>query len=214
MSHYHEATILDVNLTDGSWNFWKLPVDIHRLYPGGAALGMYLGLQDIPDGLDPLSPNNILIFSVTNHIGMNERDKEGLIVTTKSPLTGTISDTKILGTISGDLKSNGYDAVIVRGESGNPVYLYISGTQISLRRADMAWGMVTGEAEKEIKSDLNDQSIEMALIGPAGENLIKYARVISPSSRVNGQNGAGAVMGAKRLKAMVVKKSIPSNETA
>ena len=206
MNVFPDATILEVNLTEGTISTRTLPGDIYRLYPGGSTLGLYLALQEMEPNVDPLAPENLLIFSVSVLTGLPISGQSRLVITTKSPLTGTIGDSQSGGFFPAHLKINGYDAIVFRGKAEKPVYLYIDGDQVSLRDATGAWGKVTGEAEKILKEDLQDENVEIAQIGPAGENLVKYASVMNMSNRANGRNGTGAVMGSKHLKAVVVKK--------
>lgn len=206
MSVFPDAKILDVNLSEGSIESRTLPGEIYRLYPGGSSLGLYLAMQEMGQGIEPLSPDNLLIFSVSVLTGLPISGQSRLAITTKSPLTGTIGDSQSGGFFPAHLKINGYDAILFRGKSEKPVYLHINGEEVTLRDAAAMWGKVTGEAEKLIKEDLGDDQVEIAQIGPAGENLVKYASVMNMSNRANGRNGTGAVMGSKNLKAVVVKK--------
>jgi aldehyde:ferredoxin oxidoreductase len=206
MSVFPDAKILDVNLSKSTIESRNLPGNIYRLYPGGSSLGLYLALQEMGQGVDPLSPDNLLIFSVSVLTGLPISGQSRLNITTKSPLTGTIGDSQSGGFFPAQLKINGYDAVVFRGKAEKPMYLYIDGETVNLRDASGIWGMVTGEAEKVIKKELEDNQVEIAQIGPAGENLVKYASIMNMSNRANGRNGTGAVMGSKNLKAVVVKK--------
>ena len=206
MNAFPDAVILDVDLSLGKMTTNRLPGEIYRLYPGGSSLGLYLVLQEVTAGIEPLSPDNLLIFSVSSLTGLPVSSHSRLVITTKSPLTGTIGDSQSGGFFPAQMKNNGYDAIIFRGKSNSPVYLYIDGENVSLHDASFVWGKVTGEAEKLIKQELNDEQLEIAQIGPAGENMVKYACVVNMSNRANGRNGTGAVMGSKNLKAVVIKK--------
>lgn len=206
MSVFPDAKILDIDLSSGSIKTKSLSGEIYRLYPGGSSLGLYLALQEMGAGINPLSPDNMLIFSVSVLTGLPISGQSRLTVTTKSPLTGTIGDSQSGGFFPAQLKINGYDAIIFRGKSDKPVYLYIDGETVELKDASSIWGKVTGEAEKMIKQELDDDQLEIAQIGPAGENMVKYASIMNMSNRANGRNGTGAVMGSKQLKAVVVKK--------
>ncbi len=104
------------------------------------------------------------------------------------------------------MKANGLDAVIFRGKSETPVYVYINGDQVEIKDAKNVWGKVTRDAEEVIKKEIGDDKLEIAQIGPAGEKLVRYACILNDSTRANGRNGVGAVMGSKNLKAMVVHK--------
>ena len=206
MTNFPDAKILDVDLSSQLITKRTLPGEVYRLYPGGSALGLYLLLQDMEAGVDPLSPDNMLAFTVSPLLGLPISGMNRLVITTKSPLTGAIGDSQAGGFLPVHLKTNGWDAVLFRGRAEHPVYLYIDGDKVELRDAAKAWGKVTGEAEKAIREDLGRSDNAIAQIGPAGENLVKYACVINMCNRANGRTGTGAVMGSKNLKALVVQK--------
>lgn len=207
MNMFPDARILEVNLYEGKTETRIIPGEIYRQYPGGSALGVYLLLQDMKPGIEALSPENMLVFSVSALTALPISGISRLTVTAKSPLTGTIGDSQSGGFFPANFKANGWDAVVFRGRSEKPVYLYIDGENIEIRDAEKLWGKVTGEAERIIMEELGSKDIEIAQIGPAGENLIRYACIISMCNRANGRNGMGAVMGSKNLKAVVVKKA-------
>jgi len=208
VSLFPDAKILDIDLTSGQVIKKTVPGNIFRLYPGGSALGLYLILQDMPAKVDPLAPENMLVFSVAPFTGLNISGLSRMVVTTKSPLTGTIGDSQGGGFFPVYLKGNGYDAVVFRGKSPKPVYVYVNEDQVEIRDASKMWGKVTGDAEALLRENLGDDKVEIAQIGPAGENLVSYASIINHCNRANGRNGTGAVMGSKNLKALVVKKII------
>lgn len=201
-----EARILYINLKSCTAEVKILPAEIYRKYPGGSALGMYFLLKEMKPGVDPLSEDNLLIFSVSPLTGLPISGQSRMTVTTKSPLTGTAGDSQVGGFIPAHIKANGYDSIIFRGKSEKPVYVYIDKDKIEFRDAKNLWGKVTGEAERIIKQELNEERIEASIIGPGGENLLRMASIIHMRSRANGRNGVGAVMGSKNLKALVVKK--------
>lgn len=209
MVAFPDAKILDVDLTHHKVSTRTVEGETYRLYPGGSALGLYLMLQEIGVGIEPLSPENMLIFSVAPITGLPISGQSRMVVTTKSPLSGGIGDSQAGGFFPVHLKANGYDAVVFRGRSPNPVYLYIDGERIELRDAQNLWGRITGETEELIKEELGEKNLEIAQIGPAGENLVRYACIINMCNRANGRTGTGAVMGSKHLKAVVVKKARP-----
>lgn len=205
-NQFPDARILRVDLTNKEIKVDILPGEIYRLYPGGSALGLYLAMQDIKPGIDPLSQDNILVFSVSALTGLPISGISRMNVTAKSPLTGTIGDSQAGGFFPVHLKSNGYDAIVFNGKSDKPVYLYINGDKVELKDAVNIWGKVTGDSEKLIRKELDRDDVEIAQIGPGGENLVKYACIINMCNRANGRNGMGAVMGSKNLKAVVVTK--------
>lgn len=209
MKAFPDAKILDINLTNQTYEVKTLAGDIYRKYPGGSALGMYLMLKEMKPGIDPLGPENLLIFSVSPLTGLPISGQSRMVVTTKSPLTGGAGDSQSGGFIPAHVKANGYDSIMFRGKAQEPVYVYINKDKVEFKNAKNVWGQVTGEAEKIIKEELGEDRIEIAQIGPAGENLVKYASIMNMSNRANGRNGVGAVMGSKNLKALVVKKQRP-----
>jgi len=116
MSEFPEARILDVDLNNGKIEKRTLPADTYRLYPGGSALGLYLLLQDMPAGVDPLSPGNILVMAVSPLTGLPISGLSRMTITTKSPLTGAIGDSQAGGFFPADLKANGWDASFSGGD--------------------------------------------------------------------------------------------------
>lgn len=207
MNLFPDARILEVDLINKTAVTKILPGEIYRLYPGGSALAVYLLLQELKPGIDPLSPENALVFSVSPLTGLPISGISRLTVAAKSPLTGTIGDSQSGGFFPAHFKANGWDAVVFRGKAAAPVYLYIDGDKVEFRDAKNIWGRVTGEAEAIIREELETKDIEIAQIGPAGENLVKYACIINMCNRANGRSGMGAVMGSKNLKAVVLKKA-------
>lgn len=200
------AKILKVDLTTGTITNEILDGATYRKYPGGSALGMYLMLKNMDPSVDPLSAENVMIFTVSPLTGLPISGNSRMNATFKSPLTGTAGDSQVGGYIPAALAANGYDGVVITGRSEKPVYLYINKDEVELKDASKYWGMITGDAEKSIYEDLGNTKLESSIIGPAGENLVKYANIMHMRSRANGRNGGGAVMGSKNLKAMVVHK--------
>ncbi len=204
-----KGKILFVNLTTKSTKTEILDEETYRKYPGGSALGMYLMLKNMDPKVDAYSPENLLIFSVSPLTGIPISGQSRMNVTTKSPLTGTCGDSQVGGYIPAALKGNGYDAVVISGISETPTYLYINEEHVELRDASNLWGKITGDTEDGIAEDLGHNKFEASVIGPGGENLVKYAAIMHQRSRANGRNGVGAVMGSKKLKAFVVQKKPP-----
>ncbi|WP_326907626.1 aldehyde ferredoxin oxidoreductase family protein [Sedimentibacter sp. MB31-C6] len=205
-NQFPDAKVLEVDLFSHNVKLKTLPGEIYRHYPGGSALGLYLAIQSIKTGIDPLSHENVLVFSVSALTGLPISGISRLNVTAKSPLTGTMGDSQAGGYFPAYLKGNGYDAIVIKGKAEKPVYLYIDGDKVELKDAHNIWGKVTGESEKIIKAELEREDVEIAQIGQGGENLVKFACIINMCNRANGRNGMGAVMGSKNLKAVVVSK--------
>ncbi|GAI22432.1 unnamed protein product, partial [marine sediment metagenome] len=123
----------------------------------------------------------------------------------KSPLTGGYAKSEVGGFWGAELKHAGYDAIIVEGKAENPVYLWIHDGEVSIRDASHLWGMKTKETEQTIRTELGDSLIRVAGIGPAGENLVRFACVMNGLKDAAGRGGMGAVMGSKNLKAIAVR---------
>lgn len=206
------ASILYVDLSVKSVSTETLSADIYRKYPGGSALGMYLLFKEMGSktGVDPLSPENPLIFSVSPLTGIPISGQSRMNVTAKSPLTGTAGDSQVGGYIPAHIKGNGYDAIVIKGKSDTPAYLFIDKETVEIKDASPMWGMVTGDAEDFLIKDLGTDKIESSIIGPAGENQVLFSSIMHQRSRANGRNGLGAVMGSKNFKALVVKKQPPA----
>lgn len=206
MSLFPEARILEVDLSQGSMKTRIISGETYRLYPGGSALGLYLTVGEIPVATDALSAGNLLAFTVSPLTGLPISGISRLCVTAKSPLTGAMGDSQAGGFIASHLKNSGWDGILFRGKAPDPVYLYINGSEVSIRSAKGMWGKITGESEDLIRQDLGVDDVEIAQIGPAGERLVRYGAIINRCSRANGRTGMGAVMGSKNLKAVVVRK--------
>ncbi|MDI6824549.1 MAG: aldehyde ferredoxin oxidoreductase family protein [Bacillota bacterium] len=202
--------ILRVNLTDRTSKEEAVPVSMARDFLGGAGFGIKLLFDEVPAGTDPLGPGNKLIFSVGPLSGTSVPCASRMAVIARSPLTGAVGMCLSGGFFPAELKFAGYDALIVEGKCEKPMFVWIDGQKVSFRSADKYWGTTTGDCQSLIKDDLQDQSIRVACIGPAGEAQSKMAAIIN-ERHAAGRKGLGAVMGAKNLKAIAVRgrKAVP-----
>lgn len=200
-----------VNLSTGEIKVESWDEEIAKKWLGSRGLGIYLLLKEMDPSVDPLSPDNKLIIAAGPLSGTSAPTGGRYNVITKSPLTGYITFANSGGYFGAELKKAGYDAVVIEGASEKPVYLYINDDHIELKDASHLWGKTTGETESIIRTELNDKNIRIAEIGPAGENLVKFAAVMNDEHRAAGRGGPGAVMGSKKLKAIAVKgtKTVP-----
>ncbi|MGQ9553598.1 MAG: aldehyde ferredoxin oxidoreductase family protein [Anaerolineae bacterium] len=205
MPYGYIGRILHVNLSTGALTVEQPSETFYRTYMGGSALNLYYILNEVPAGADPFGPENVLAVSVGVLTGAPISGQSRVMVNAKSPLTGAIGDAQGGGFWPAELKRAGFDAVIIRGQSPKPVYLWLHDGEAELRDASHLWGKVTGEAEKAIRQELGDERIEVLQIGPAGENLVRFAAIMNMSNRAAGRTGMGAVMGSKRLKAIAVR---------
>jgi aldehyde:ferredoxin oxidoreductase len=182
--------------------------DVYRLLAGGRALIAYLLLRDLPTHCDALGPDNLLIFAPGilqgSHLPGTGRHSVG----GKSPLTGVLGSSEAGGFWGVEFKRTGYDALVVHGQAKTPVYLWIHEGEVEIRPAGDLWGQQTAPAHAAICSELGDQKIHIAQIGPAGENQVLYSSIMHDINRAAGRNGLGAVMGSKKLKAVVVRGSM------
>ncbi|MDX1612943.1 MAG: aldehyde ferredoxin oxidoreductase family protein [Candidatus Promineifilaceae bacterium] len=200
--------IAHVDLTSGESWIEQPSDDFYRLLVGGRAVVAYLLLRDLPPGTDPLSPDNLLIFAPGIMQGTNLPGSGRHGVGGKSPLTGAIASSEAGGWWGHEFKRAGFDVLVVRGRAESPVYLWIKDGEIEIRPADHLWGQLTHPVEETIRAELEDQRVRVAQIGPAGENQVKYAAIMHDVNRAAGRNGLGALMGAKRLKAVAVRGTV------
>jgi aldehyde:ferredoxin oxidoreductase len=205
MSFGYHGKILHVNLTKGEVTIEKPEQSFYRQYMGGSALGLYYLLKQTPARVDSLSPENTLVFALSVLTGTPISGQSRLTVLAKSPLTGCIGDSQSGGFFPAELKFSGFDAIVIKGRSERPVYLWIHDGEAEIKPAEHVWGSTTGQTEEKLKEELGDNKIQIAQCGPAGERLVRFAAIINMANRANGRTGMGAVMGSKHLKAVAVR---------
>jgi aldehyde:ferredoxin oxidoreductase len=195
--------ILKINLKTKTFKEETVPDSVYETYLGGKGLGTYLLMKENPIGVDPLSPDNKLIFCtgpITN-TRIYGSCRHGVF--TKSPLTGIYSESYSGGKVAEPMSRTGYDAVILEEASDQPVWIEISEQKVLFHDAKDLWGKDTYAAEDEVIKRTNQKAAGALVIGPAGENLVKYAVIENDYWRSLGRTGVGAVMGSKKLKAIV-----------
>lgn len=203
------ATVFHVDLTKGRVETTTIPEDVYRKYPGGSALAAYLVMQRIPRGADPLGPDNVLAMAVSPLTGLAISGQSRMTACARSPLTGAIGDSQCGGFFPAEMRSAGADAIVFTGQSPEPVYLWLHDGQAELRPAKHLWGKVTADVDRLLRDEVGDPKAEVAQIGPAGESRVRFAAIMNMVNRANGRTGMGAVMGSKRLKAVVVRGTTP-----
>jgi aldehyde:ferredoxin oxidoreductase len=201
----YTGKILRVNLSNKNISVEKPDEKFYRQYFGGTALIAYYLLKELRPGVDPLGPDNKLIFSAGVITGIPCACSGRSGVGSKSPLTGGWGDSQAGGFWPAELKRAGWDAIIIEGVSESPVYLWINGDKVEIQDASHFWGKATYEVEKQIQNELGDKRIRVAQIGPAGEKLVRIAAIANDINHYYGRNGHGAVMGSKKLKAIAVR---------
>jgi len=201
--------ILHVNLTARTTWIEEPGDPFFRRYGGGRGFIAHYLLKYVPKGADPLGPDNVLVFAPGVLTGAPVPGAGRHSVGAKSPLTGGFGESESGGFWGAELKRAGWDAVVVHGVSATPVYLWINEGAVQFRDASHLWGKITGEVQDAILAELGDPRARVAQIGPAGENLVRFAVIANELNEVAGRTGMGAVMGSKRLKAIAVRGKTP-----
>lgn len=203
MYGYH-GRIIHVDLSSRSTRIEEPGEAFFRIYAGGGLLGVYYLLKETQPGIDPLSPDNLLIFSNSVIAGYPAAGLVRYIVTAKSPLTNGIGETRCEGPWAVSLKRSGYDAIIFHGAAETPTGMMIDGGDVSFFEATDLWGKTVGESTDALEAKFG-KDIDVAAIGNAGENLVRFASIVSSRTHQAQRMGLGAVMGAKKLKAIVLR---------
>ncbi len=212
MLYGYTGKILHVDLTSGSISVEEPPEELYRTYMGGSALGLYYLLKNTPPGADPYGPENTLAFMLAGITGAPIAGQSRATVVAKSPLSGGVGDSQAGGFWPAELKFAGFDGIVIQGSSSKPVYLWINQGEVELRDASHLWGKTTNEVDEMLVEELGDKRIQITQVGPSGEKLVRFAAILNMATRAHGRTGMGAVMGSKKLKAIVVrggKKKLP-----
>lgn len=199
-----------VDLSAGVVSYRGLNEDDARKYIGGRGLGVKYVLDNGPE-VEPFSEENIICIMTGPVTGSRSSMSGRLAVVTKSPLTGTVTDSHIGGWTAARLKWAGIDNIILSGKSDKPVYLYIEDGKAELRDASDLWGLGTRGAIKVLQDKYGQDDLSVMTIGQAGENTVRFAAFINEHDRAAGRGGTGAVAGYKKLKAIVIKASQKGN---
>ncbi len=195
--------ILDIDLGTLSYTTYPLDMEMAHQFIGGRGLGARLLWDLVGPEVDPLSPENVLIFTNGPLTGTGYQTSNRFSVTTKSPLTGTVLDANSGGFWGMQFKKTGYDVMIVRGKAEKPVWIEIKNGEILFHDASDLWGMRVFALTQKLGQDNNRRNV--LCIGPAGENLSRIASIMNDRERALARGGPGAVMGSKNLKAIVVE---------
>ena len=197
--------ILEIDLSAGTWKFLPYPDDLLWKFLSGRGFNVqYLYNHMRPDA-DPLGPDNILLISCGVLTGTAAPASPRIHINARSPLTGLLGSSNIGGNFGAKLRSCGIQSLIIRGQSPEPVYLWIDGDKIDIRNARSIWGLDTWETDDYLKNWLGSDKLEIMAIGPAGENGTLFACIMTDRDHAAGRTGMGTVMGSKNLKAIVVK---------
>jgi len=206
--------ILGVDLTEGKIRVEAFPEEWQEAYIGGTGLAAKILYDEVPAGADAFGSENVFVFSVGPFQGGSRVLGSGRFsACAKSPLTGILGESLGGGYNAEEFKKTGFDALVVRGKSSKPVYLWIHDGKVEIKDAAHLWGKADAfQTEDALKKELGDRRVQVAPIGPAAENLVRYAGLICNYGHgCAGRTGMGAVMGSKRLKAIAFRgtKTVP-----
>jgi len=201
----YAGRILRVNLSEESLEITPLTQDLIQNFIGGRSINTKILYSEVPPRIDPFDPKNRVILGAGPLVGTIAPSVGRYNATTKSAITRIFGDSNAGGHWAPELKYAGFDHLVVFGESKQPRYLWISNGKAELRDASRLWGKDTWETTEMIQKELGDPEIQVLCIGPAGENRVRYACLINNLSRAAGRGGTGAVLGAKKLKAIAVR---------
>ncbi|MEW6082320.1 MAG: aldehyde ferredoxin oxidoreductase family protein [Bacillota bacterium] len=201
----YAGKVLRVDLTDRKVSVEETPEELARGFLGGNGFGVRVLWDETGPGVDALDPGNRLVFASGPLSGTTWPGAGRLEVIAKSPLTGIYGDSNSGGFFAPELKYAGFDMVVITGRAEAPVFLSITPRGVEIRDAGHLWSMGARSAEKAIAAQLGDPDVKTCTIGPAGENLVRFASILVSSGRSAGRSGMGAVMGCKNLKAIAVR---------
>jgi len=199
MEGFHNR-ILHVNLSQRSFEEEPIDNEVYSELLGGKGLGTHLLLNNTKAGLDPLSEDNVIIFTTGPTTDTKVFGSSRYGVFTKSPLTGMYCESYAGGNVAEPLSRTGYDAIIIKGASKEPVYLEISNGKVIFHDASHLWGKDTYETEDAIRGEVGVKDAGIVVIGPAGEKLVRFAVIENNYWRSLGRTGPGAVLGSKKVK--------------
>jgi aldehyde:ferredoxin oxidoreductase len=201
----YAGTALWVDLSNSIVRKAPLDYDLARRYLGGRGLAAKVLFDELKRETGPLQPENVLIFATGPLTGVAAPGANRTVIVTKSPQTSFFLDTYAGGNFGPEMKFAGYDMIVVRGRAKSPEYIRIQNDEVSLRDASQLWGKDCWETETLLKQEIMDEDARAAVIGPAGERLVKFACVSTDYFHQFGRGGAGAVMGSKNLKGIIVR---------
>ena len=201
----YAGKILRVDLSGKKTTIEKIDSKFCRKFLGGAGFVAHYLYTEIKLGIDPLGPENKLIFATGPMTGVTIAGNARTCVGAKSPLSGGIIKSEAGGSFGPELKRAGFDAIIVEGKADKPVYLWVEDDKATIKDAGHLWGKETKETEEMLRDELGDEKVELSMIGPGGENMVRFACIMNGLYDAHGRGGSGAVMGSKNLKAIAVK---------
>ena len=200
-----DRKIAYIDLSTGRIETRPIPLEVRKKFLGGRGLDAYLLYNHAPRGCDPLGPDNPLIISGGLLTATCASATARTHIMAKSPLTGMLGSANMGGFFAPEMAWAGFHHLVIRGKAEKPVYIWINNGRIEIRDASGLWGKSTTETQWAIREELGDEDVKSAVIGQAGENLVRYANVMTGIKNAAGRTGMGAVMGSKKLKAVAVR---------
>jgi aldehyde:ferredoxin oxidoreductase len=200
-----DRKIAYIDLTTGDIQTKSIPLDVRRKYLGGRGLDAYLLYNHTTQGCDPIGPDNTLMVSGGLLCATCASATARTHVMAKSPLTGLLGSCNMGGFFAPEMAWAGFHHLVIKGRADHPVYIYIHNGKIEIRDARALWGLSVTEAQWAIRDLLGDQEVKSMVCGPAGENLVRFANVMTGIKNAGGRTGMGCVMGSKNLKAVAAR---------
>jgi aldehyde:ferredoxin oxidoreductase len=200
-----DRKIAYIDLTTGDIQTKAIPLDVRRKFLGGRGLDAYLLYNHTNQGCDPIGPDNTIMVSGGLLCATCASATARTHVMAKSPLTGLLGSCNMGGFFAPEMAWAGFHHLVIKGKAEHPVYIYIHNGKIEIRDARDVWGLSVTEAQWAIREDLGDQEVKSMVCGPAGENLVRFANVMTGIKNAGGRTGMGCVMGSKNLKAVAAR---------
>ncbi|MBT8363819.1 MAG: aldehyde ferredoxin oxidoreductase family protein [Deltaproteobacteria bacterium] len=202
MSYGYTGRILHVDLTNRNIEIEEQDEAFYRSYLGGRGIGYHYLMKMVPPGTDPLASDNILVLATGVMTGSPLAASCRFAAVGKSPLTGTAGESEAAGFFGPELKRAGFDAVVLKGRSETPVYLWVNDGKAEIKDAAPIWKLGAKEVEDAIREDLGSSKIRVAQTGLAGMNRVRFANITNNLGHFNGRGGFGALMGSKNVRAV------------
>lgn len=200
-----------IDLTTGDIEVKPIPLEVRKKFLGGRGLDAYLLYNHTKKGCDPIGPDNTLMVSGGILTATCASATARTHVMAKSPLTGLLGSANMGGFFAPEMAWAGFHHLVIKGKAKHPVYLYIHNGEIEIRDAEGIWGLPVTDAQWAIREDLGDQEVKSMVCGPAGENLVAFANVMTGIKNSGGRSGMGCVMGSKNLKAIAARGTMDIN---
>jgi aldehyde:ferredoxin oxidoreductase len=194
-----------IDLTTGDIETKPIPIEVRKKFLGGRGLDAYLLYNHTEKGCDPVGPDNTLMVSGGILTATCASATARTHVMAKSPLTGLLGSANMGGFFAPEMAWAGFHHLVIKGKAEYPVYIYIHNGEIEIRDARDIWGLTVTEAQWAIRKDLGDHEVKSMVCGPAGENLVAFANVMTGIKNSGGRTGMGCVMGSKNLKAIAAR---------